>query len=269
MERSGLLLDARLLFIWRHRQCPGRWRGRSGRLEEGPLSQRACCSAACCRRRNQPPKCHAPPLPVSIQALARPLRLQWHVPAQALALLAIWSRNADICATTALQDPVAQAATAAAFSALSALLPPGILLPPHGAKGQCRAVLTLVELLLGFLAPTLVLAASEVTLYRQHRSRWQQQEPQQRQKQQQQQGAAAAGPSSGGRPAGGGEPGTQAVAACWARKQQQKLADPWYELLHACLQLPAGEPADLAEAALLAVMLLSATWHAVLLLTPI
>jgi len=115
-----------------------------------------------------------------LQALARPVRLRIHIPTQALVALFIWSHNTGICTTAALQHPAAQQATTSLYSALSALL---VLLPyqraalaprlRHGPTGKCSAVLTFAELLLLFLAPTLVLAARESLLYVRWRRAWQ------------------------------------------------------------------------------------------------
>ena len=111
-----------------------------------------------------------------------------HIPTQAAVMLLIGRRNPDICSTAALQHPAAQRAAGAAYGFLSALLrllsrPMAASSPQHGPLGRCRAVLGLAELLLGFLAPTLVLAASESMLFQQYHRRWQQQQQQQEEQQ--------------------------------------------------------------------------------------
>jgi hypothetical protein len=109
-----------------------------------------------------------------LQALARPVRLALHIPAQAATMLLIAQRNGDICATAAFQHPAAQRGAAVAYGALSALLQaaaaPGVpLVAAHDAAGRCKAVLGAAELLLGFVAPTLGLAVAESLLFQRHR----------------------------------------------------------------------------------------------------
>lgn len=102
----------------------------------------------------------------------RPLSLRLHVPVQAGLFIATWACNAHMCALPALQHPAAQRATGAAYAALLALPGAGHRVPPHGPLGQCRALLNLLELLLGLLVPTAALAATEAALYRQYRAHW-------------------------------------------------------------------------------------------------
>lgn len=184
-------------------------------------------------------------------------------------MLAIHSHTPLICAAPALQHPAAQQATAALYAALSQLsLSAGQ--QRHGAAGQCAAVLTLAELLLGFLAPTLLLAAGEAQLYRRWRSHWldvqQQQQP--------------------GEPAGGLEARTSSGAASAqhdlpvqprerkleagahpALQPPSALAACCYDFLHACLSI--SDPPDAVMAALTAGLLLCAAWRAILQLTPL
>lgn len=184
------------------------------------------------------------------QALARPLRLAWHLPAQLLTMAFIYRMNPRICGTAALSHPSAQHATATTYAALSAM-PTALGAAPlrqHGPEGRCRAVLALAELLLGLLAPTLVLAASEVALFEQYARRCA--------KQQQQQAARQVGAAAAPQ------------AAPVPVQQPGRLAALLYRLLGACLRLAHGEPADKAAAALTATLLLAAAWQAILGLTP-
>jgi hypothetical protein len=242
----------------------------------------------------------------AVQALARPLCLWLHVPTQAAFVLLVGSHNAALCSTPALQHPVAQQAAAHVYAALSGLL--GLLplpvaalagLPPwHSPLGQCRAVLAMANVVLGVVAPTLVLAAAESRMFLQHRrhwKRWQQQEASQ-QRQQLPDSAAAAAPAAGtgggsqrgraqglvgsGDGGGGGEPGAISRLLPDAAMQQQllqqrqrrqpappgRLAVSGYSCLHACLH--PQDAADWITTLLLATMLFCAAWQAVLLLTP-
>lgn len=184
-------------------------------------------------------------------------------------MLCIWWRNPSICAAPVLQHPAAQRATVATYAALSAMVRVGspLTLPAgfarHGALGQCCAMLTLAELALGFLAPTLVLALSEAELHRRWRrawTKWQQQQP------------GRAGDSGGG-----GSSRQEGAAGAPSGQLEQPDAEPapcieppsraavfCYDLL---LKHPLTEPADAAVAALTATLLLGAAWQAVLTVT--
>ena len=196
----------------------------------------------------------------ALQALASPVRLWLHIPTQAAVMLLIGRRNPDICSTAALQHPAAQRAARHVYCGLSALLRlmplrAAAVPPQHGPLGRCRAVLGLAELLLGFLAPTLVLAATESMLFQQYHRRWQQQ-------QQQREELAAAEPSisSSQFGAGGSRGGTAA-----ALKAPSRLAMRGY------LGLLAGMPheaADWMAAVLCCSLLLASAWQLILLLTP-
>ena len=212
-----------------------------------------------------------PSAPSLAQALARPLSLALHTPTQALVMLCIWWRNPAICAAPVLQHPAAQRHTAATYGALSAVVRAGSPMPlpcgfaQHGPLGQCRAVLTLAELALGFLAPTLVLALSEAELHRRWRRTWVKWK------------RNHLGPGGGGGGGGGGR--REGAAGVPARAVGQLDTDTLpcitragraavlcYDLL---LKHPLTDPADAAVAALTATLLLGAAWQAILAITPL
>ncbi|PRW50887.1 hypothetical protein C2E21_5660 [Chlorella sorokiniana] len=221
----------------------------------------------------------------NVLALARPVRLALHAPTQALVMLCIWWHNAAICESPALQHPAAQQATAATYSALTALVRLGnpLTLPPalarHGPAGQCSAVLALAELLLGFLAPTLLLAASEAELYQRWKRAWLKW-----QKQQLGESSGSGGSGGGGDNAGGSSSSQMPAAA--AGPQVEPPNQPPSQLhsdLFPCLRPPSKgaaclydllsrhpftEPNDVVIAALTALLLLGAAWQAILAVTP-
>ena len=237
-----------------------------------------------------------------MQALARPLCLWLHMPAQAAFVFLVGSHNAALCGTPALQHPAAQQAAASVYFALSGLLgllplPAAALAGPppwHSPLGQCCAVLGMANVVLGIVAPTLVLAAAESRLFLQHRrhwKRWQQQQASQQQQPLPDSAAAAAsaagavGSSQHGRtegPAGSGDgrDGASSRLLPDAAEQQQllrqrqwgqrappgRLAVSGYSCLHACLH--PQDAADWITTLLLGAMLFCAAWQAVLLLTP-
>lgn len=255
----------------------GQWCGGAGTAMPGlPLPCRSaaqplqlCTSALAPMPALQPP-----------QALARPLALRVQLPAQAATMWLISRYNGEICATAALQHPAAQAATAAMHSALSRLLRcaslalalPAPAPPPSSSAGQCWAVLALAELLMGFLLPTLVLAASEAALHARWHAHWL--------RWQRQQGgsvsfAEGAGGSGSEELSEGTLPSRRRQGA--ARGKLDTRRHPWlqppsrlaaggYAALRACLQL--SEPADVAVAMLTGAALLCATWQTVTLLSP-
>lgn len=244
LGRRCLPPDAHLHVVWRHRQRHGE------RLSEAGINGPPA----------RPPTCPRAPASTTLcaQALARPLRLAWHLPAQLLTMAFIYSHNGAICGTAALSHPSAQRATAATYAALSAL-PTTLgapLLRQHGPEGRCRAVLALAELLLGLLAPTILLAASEVALFERYARRCA------KRQQQQQQAARQLGAVAGSSSAAA----QQAVPL--STPQPGRLASLLYRFLGACLRLALGEPADVAAAALTATLLLAATWRGILALTP-
>lgn len=203
----------------------------------------------------------------------------------------VWLHNREMCATPALQHPAAQQATAATYAALSALvalLPLPAAAPQRGLLGQCTAVLTLAECLLGFLLPTAALAVWESRLYQhycRHWARWQRHQPQEERQEEQaaaQGEEAAAGPSTSAVAAHGGwclatpEAAAAATAAAAGTPDLTKLpflqppgrvAAGFYRLVAACCS-PA-EAADYAVAAAALVLLLAAAWQAVLLLNAV
>ncbi len=210
------------------------------------------------------------------------MRLALHIPTQALVMLCIWWRTPGICEAPMLQHPAAQRATAASYAALTALvrlgnpltLPPGVAL--HGPEGQCSAVLALAELLLGFVAPTLVLAASEAELYQRWRRAWLKWQRQQLGTLPADGGGSTAGGSGGG--ASGRRPAAASVAQRLEPPEQlhtevfpclrppTKAAACLYDLL---CHHPFTEPADAAVAALTALLLTGAAWQAILAVTPV
>ena len=237
-----------------------------------------------------PPTC----CPPAAQALARPICLWLHVPAQAATMLLIASRNTAICCTPALQHPAAQRAAAAIYAFLCTLL--GLLpLPPaapaglplwHSPLGQCRAVLSMAELALGFIAPTLVLAAAESSLYMQYARHWQAAQRQQELAVAGQEAGSPAGTATTSSAAGASSSLTErgsgllpAVPAAARQRLQQsrelqggkleppgRLAGSAYRCLHACLH--PRDVADWAMTWLMGTLLFCAAWQAVLLLTP-
>lgn len=194
-------------------------------------------------------------------------------------MLYIWWQNAAICETPALQHPAAQRATAASYSALAALvrlgnpltLPPGVAL--HGPAAQCSAVLSLAELLLGFLAPTVLLAASEAQLYQRWKRAWLKWQKQQ----------LGPGSSSGGDRRAAAAAGAAAFGAAAAAGLQADFAQQLRTDLFPCLKPPCKataslydlltrhpftEPADAVVVALTALLMLGAAWQAILAITP-
>ncbi|KAL4443302.1 hypothetical protein ABPG75_011039 [Micractinium tetrahymenae] len=223
----------------------------------------------------------------SVLALARPLRLALHMPVQAATMALIRSRNADICATPILRHPAAQRMAAQVYSALSLLqvvLPAGALAAQHGAAGRCQAVLTMAELLFGFLPSTLVLAAQESRRYVRWQARWRrrwQRQRQQLRRLEQQQEAAEASTS---------KPAAASAQSEYTRDRQEEAGGAEAEAAAASEQLPphvrppgrlaagtykalyAGmhpqDPSDCAMLAVTATLLLCSAWHAILLATP-
>ncbi len=197
----------------------------------------------------------------------------------------IWTRNADICATPALLHPTARRLAALAHRGLSlllVLLPAGGSAPQHSAAGQCQAVLTLAELLVGFLASTLVLAALEsgrfVRWQACWRHRWQRERQQFQMWQQQQQAreasfskdaAAPAHPEGAQEHAEGrcpeGEAATAGDLPPYVRPPG-RLATAAYRALHAGMY--PQDPSEWTMLAVTAMLLLCSAWHAILLLTP-
>ena len=118
-------------------------------------------------------------LRLCVQALGQPIRMRYHLPAQATLLLLAARRNPQLCATAALQRPVPAALTAAAYRWLScaaaALLPFSAsararrsALPLKPPLQQCTALLSFAQLLLGLLLPTAALAAAEARFCDEH-----------------------------------------------------------------------------------------------------
>lgn len=198
-------------------------------------------------------------------------------------MLCIWWRNAAICEAPALQHPAAQQATAAAYAALTALVRLGspLALPPqctqHSPLGQCAAVLTLAELLLGFLAPTLLLAASEAGLYQRWRRAW-------LAWQKQQLGMMSSADASGSGASSSRASRGRLAAAVAAGQQEGEPSEELHTELFPCLRPPSRaaaflydllskqpftEPADALVAALTAMLLLGAAWQAILAVTPL
>ena len=261
------------------------------------------CKLYAVHHRDREPPCVTPPAaplclalpPFAAQALARPICLRLHLPAQAATMLLIASRNTNICSTPALRHPAAQQAAAGVYASLCALL--GLLPMPaaapaglplwHSPLGQCRAVLGMAELALGFLAPTLVLAAAESGIYRRYAHQWQ---AAQRQLEGTGQGAgrpagtasaAAAGASSSRRDSDTGSTGRLPQAAAHQQPQPQQqgsvlhsgeLKPPSrveagaYRCLHAILH--PVDAADWTTTWLINLLLFGAAWQIVLLLTP-
>ncbi|KAL4854258.1 Copine-5 [Chlorella vulgaris] len=185
----------------------------------------------------------------SVMALARPVRLWLHVPAQAAAMLLIAHRNPDICSTAMFQHPAARKATAETYAALSSLLhlaasPMDTLSLQHGPQGRCCAVLGLAEVLGGFLAPTLVLAVTESRLFAAYHHSWKEQEQSERH------GLAT------------GASGAAAHPPSSVLQTPSRLAVHCYQDL---LRWRPLEPADWTVAAATAVMLLASTWGLLLL----
>ena len=224
------------------------------------------------------------------QALAHPLPLWMHVPTQAAMIAFVRYHTPGMCGTAALQHPTTQAGTAAVrtiLTALLGLLPFPMVAPQHGPAGQCAAVLTLAELLLGFLLPTLTLSVWEARQherYCRHWAAWQRQQEMQQQRRQEQE---AVGPSSRHRPAArhtrwcpavllGSEAAAAGLSAartdepdlsrCPFLTPPSRAAAIFYRLLLACCS-PA-EVVDYMTVVAAAVLLLLSAWHLVLLLTP-
>lgn len=223
-----------------------------------------------------------------LQALACPLPLWLHTPTQAAMIAYVRRHNGEMCATAALQHPAAQQATAATYSALTALLsllPLGASAPPRSPAGQCAAVLALAECLLGFLLPLVALVAWEAGIYHrfcQHWLSWQRAELQQMQEQPGGAMAAeAAGPSSSSAqaPHGGLLPWCPANAAgCLLPQEGPDLnlcpflvlpsnsAAAFYRMVLACRP---SELLDFVALSAAASRSAAAAWHAVLLLEPV
>lgn len=158
------------------------------------------------------------------QAMAHPLPLWLHIPIQAAMVAFVRYHTPSMCGTAALQHPTTQAGTAAVYNGLAALLgflPFKVHVPQHGPAGQCAAVLTLAELLLGFLLPTLTLAVWEARQHERYCRHWAAWQRQQEMEQQQQ---AAAGPAVAPAPRHAAPAG--ALLFCWAAKRQHWCSQP-------------------------------------------
>jgi hypothetical protein len=180
------------------------------------------------------------------------------------------------------------------YSALCSLL--GVLPMPaaapgglplwHSPLGQCRAVLGISELMLGFLAPTLVLVAAESDIYRRYArqcqaAQWQLEGAGQGAGHQAgTASAAAAGASSNHRDSDTGSNARLPQAAAQHHHQQQQGSVPQsgelkppssveasaYRCLHAILH--PVDAADWTTTWLINILLFGAAWQIVLLLTP-
>ncbi len=240
------------------------------------------------------------PNPTHLQAPAHPLPLWLHLPAQAAIVAAVRHRTPAMCVSSALQQPASQAATAAVYHGLTALLsllPLQTAAPQHGPLGQCVAALTLAELLLAFLLPSLSLAVWEARqcdcFCRYWAARLRQEGQEGERQEQQEQQDAAAGPSGSSMPApcqttsdnrlsqvlpsdaeemaaaaelAAGTLEELCLALCPFLQLPSSAAAASYRLLLSC-SCPA-EVANWAAAAVAATLLLVAAWHVVLLLTP-
>lgn len=193
----------------------------------------------------------------------------------------IWRRNEGMCAMPIFQQAAAQRVAGRAHRALCKLL--HLVAPVQAAAraahaspaAQCWAVLSLSELLAGFLLPTLELAAQESRCFAEWHAHWQrawQLELQQRRRWQSQ--LFAAGTSSAATQLAGG-PGASdaaemAAAGCSMLPPHVKppggLAVCAYQALHASLRLQ--DPSDWVLAGILSTFTVLSAWHAILLATP-
>ncbi|KAL4437223.1 hypothetical protein ABPG75_004362 [Micractinium tetrahymenae] len=217
---------------------------------------------------------------VTALAVARPVRLWLHLLLQAAVLVHTVRCNPSLCGTPVLQHPFSRRATRSIYSALSALLslalPAGALPAQHTPAGQCRALLTLGQFLLNFLASTIIIAAAEASFYRRWKRHWLAWQRRQAAEE------ARASPSSGaaGRSSGSssmaGSSGTGATTrAAAAHKLDTErypflqppgwLAARFYE---ACTACRLREVQDYVMAAATSALLLCSAWHIILLLTP-
>lgn len=95
------------------------------------------------------------------------------MPAHAAALLSYARHNQLVCSSAALTSPVVQRLTRQTFQSLSLVrlaLQPMLVLeqPPLSPEGECAAVLGFAQLAVGLVAPALVAAAHEASLFLEH-----------------------------------------------------------------------------------------------------
>ncbi|PRW50829.1 non-ribosomal peptide synthetase [Chlorella sorokiniana] len=108
---------------------------------------------------------------LAVIALSLRTRLTLFAPTWLLVAVTAWLFNSSICSTAPLSNPVAQAATAAIYKALSFL---SFCMPiPVAAWAECRTLLTFFQLSIGWLAPVLFSGVREARLFQQHQlQRW-------------------------------------------------------------------------------------------------
>lgn len=95
-------------------------------------------------------------------SLGRPIRLWLHVPTSALALALVLHRVPAVCATAALQDPIAAGIIDQWHSSLSGLAQLNPVGAGHSAAAsKCQLVLSTMQWVFVFVLPSLAVAALE------------------------------------------------------------------------------------------------------------